>query len=146
MAEFTLERVNESIAAVVSSALPGVTVYDSPSQQGVQLPALFITYRGEQRTEDQIGGRSLRKLRYDLCYLERQNLPDLGDRYRRAAEALDLALETIPYPDGRPLRTAKRRWLVEPDALHYQFDINARVSVPYSPHYMENMELREDLS
>lgn len=143
MAEFTLEMVNAAISAAVAAALPGVTVYDNPSQQGARMPAVFIGYRGEQKVEDQIGGRWLRKLRYDLCYLERRNLPDLGDRYRRAAEALDLALDVIPYPDGKPLRAERRNWFVELDGLHYQFDLTVRVRLPHTPVYMENMDLKE---
>lgn len=143
MAEFMLALVNGAISDAVKAALPDVTVYDNPSQQGAKLPAVFIRHRGEQKVEDQIGGCWLRKLRYDLCYLERRNLPDLGDRYRRAAEALDLALETIPYPDGKPLRAERRNWFVELDGLHYRFDLTVRVRLPHTPIYMENMDLKE---
>lgn len=146
MAEFTLELLHQAIGEAVCTALPGVTVYDNPSQQGTRLPALFITCRGTQRIEDQIGGRWLRKLRYDLCYLERHNRPDLGERYIRAAEALDGALESVSYPDGLPLRLEKRGWFVELDSMHYQFDLNIRVRLPYTPNFMESMNLKEGLS
>lgn len=146
MREFTLAMVNEAIAAAVAAALPGVTVYDSPNQQNTRLPALFITHRGEQGLDGQVGERWLRRLKFDLCYLEELNLPDLGDRYRGAAEALDLALAALPYADGLPLRCAKRTWFVELDGLHYQFDLTARVSLPGNPAKMENLQdLKEGL-
>lgn len=121
-------------------------VYDSPSQQGTVLPALFITYRGEQSLEGQTGGRWLRRLRFDLAYLEELNLPDLGDRYRAAAETLDLALHTIRYADGLPLRCRKRNWFVELDSLHYQFDLAVLVSIPDGAVKMKELQdVKEDL-
>lgn len=146
MSEFTLSLVNEAIALAVSKALPGVTVYDNPNQQGTRLPALFLTYRGEQRTENQLGGRRLRKLRYDLCYLERKNIPDAGDRFRRAAEALDEGMDTIPYADGRPLHTARRSWAQEGDELHYHFDLTARVVLPDESRPIKELDLKEGMS
>lgn len=145
MTEFTLELVNQAIAAVVVKALPGVTVYASPNQQHTRLPALFIGYRGEQALERQVGSCWLRRLRYDLAYLEQRNLPDLGERYQRVAEALDLALETIPFADGRPLRTTKRCWLTELDGLHYHIDLTVRVAASHVPQHMEQIKLKEGI-
>lgn len=126
---FTLEGVNQAVAAAVTAALPGVTVYDDPRQQGTTLPALFITYAGEQEMCQQVGGRWLARVSLALRYLERKNLPDLGQRYRRAAQALDEGLALLPFPGGRPLRPVARRWSVEEGALCYRLELALRLSV-----------------
>lgn len=140
---YTLSGVNQAIAAVIKGALPGVTVYDNPNQQKTTLPAVFLTYRGEQGMDDQIGNRWMQKLRIDLCYLVDYNLPDLGDQYRAAAGALDEVMDSLPYSGSAVLRVENRSWFVELDALHYQFDIPVRLMKPYTPVTMQKMTLEE---
>lgn len=140
---YTLSGVNQAIAAAVKGALPEVTVYDNPNQQNTVLPAAFLTYRGEQGMDDQIGNRWMQKLRFDLCYQVEYNLPDLLDQYRTAAEFLDYAMDSVLYAGNTPLRIENRSWFVELDALHYQFDIPIRLMKPYSPTPMKSMTLEE---
>lgn len=142
--EFTLTAVNEALSNVISSAIPGVTVYDNPNQENTAIPAVFLNYRGEQGIQKQIGNRWMRKLRYDVVYMAELNLPNLNDLYRSAAEALDYHLEEIPF-GNEEICAINRTWFVELDSLHYQFDIFARVSKPYAPTYMQSAEIKEEI-
>lgn len=145
MADFTLTELNQAVASAVSAAVPGVNIYDNPNQEGTELPAVFITYRGEQLLERQIGNRWMRTVRFDVVYMEELNAPNMGDLYRAAAESLDYALDTVPLSDGTPLRVLNRSWFVELDALHYQFDVKVRVAKPETANYIKTLNLTEEL-
>lgn len=146
MSEITLAALNLAIAGAVKEALPEVTVYDNPNQQGSDLPCVVINYRNSSAVDKQIGNRFLRTVKYDLVYLEEYNLPDLNDRFLRAADALDERMELFSFPGANPIRTLNRNWFVELAALHYQFDVKARVSLPDEGVPMEEMRLFEEVT
>lgn len=105
------------------------------------MPCAFLQQRYAY-LELRTGGRWLRRIGLDLTYLEDYNLTDLQRRYQKAAEALDLVLETFPYTDGADttlLRTYDREWRIDADALHYKFELRAFVSLPEAFAPMERL-------
>lgn len=147
---FTISTVAKSLADYLAPVLPGVTFCEDPNQQGSDPPMLFLQNR-YSRLERETGGHWLRKIGLDLTYLEDYNLPDLQQRYQNAAEALDLVMETFPYRDGDGgprvlLRTYGREWAIDPDAMHYQFELRERVSIPQEYARMQTMEYHGEVS
>ena len=76
--------------------------------------------------------------------------------YNAAAETLDEVLELFPYVregERALLRTYNRDYTVEPDALHYKFDLQVWVKrqnplwpdepAPYMQHLAQNMDVFE---
>ena len=96
---FTMPALARSLADYLAPVLPGVTFYEDPNQQDSAMPCAFLQQRFS-RMEKRTGGQWLRTIGLDLTYLEDYNLVDLQRRYQKAAEALDLVLETFPYTDG----------------------------------------------
>lgn len=146
MTEYTPDGINQALAAAILAAIPGVHIYDNPNQQGTKLPAVFISYRGDQPIQRQIGGRWMQTLKFDLSYMVELNLPDTGDQYRTAAAALDDTLDTLVMADGSTLLTTKRSWHTDLDALHYQLDLPVRLKRPYTPAPMRTMTLEEKIN
>lgn len=146
----TVTTVAASLAAYLSPLLPGVAFYEDPAQQGVDPPCLFLQQRYSRITK-QTGGFYLRVLGLDLTYLLDYNLPNLQQLYQQAAESLDLAMETFPYTDGvsqgtQELRAYDREWRIDLDALHYQFELRERVTIPETwPKMQEIQELSEEV-
>lgn len=139
---FTIQTVAKSLADYLSPLLSGVTFYEDPNQQGSEMPCAFLQQRFSY-LELRTGGRWLRRIGLDLTCLEDYNLPDLQGRYQRAAEALDLVLETFPYSDGTDttlLRTYGREWRVDTDALHYKFELRVTVSIPENAELMRTIQ------
>lgn len=140
---FTMETVARSLADYLAPVLPGCTWYEDPNQQDSQMPCAFLQQR-YANTALQTGGRWLRTIGLDLTYLEDYNLPDLQRRYQRAAEALDLVMETFPYQDGAGnttlLRTYDRDWRIDLDAMHYKFELKVLVSLPERGARMEHLD------
>ena len=142
---FILEQVALSLAAYLAPEFPGVHFYEDPNQQDTEIPCMFLQQR---RSEIKLraGKRFLRKIGLDLVYLEDYNLPNLHHLYLSAAETLDRVMETFPYTDGSAsalLRTYRREWNIELDALHYKFDLEAW-AVPQEPFVpMEKLEYHE---
>lgn len=142
---FTLEQVALSLAGYLALEFPGVHFYEDPNQQGTETPCMFLQQR---RSEIKLraGTRFLRKIGLDLVYLEDYNLPNLQQLYLSAAETLDQVMETFPYTDGSAsalLRTYRREWNIELDALHYKFDLEVW-AVPQEPFVpMQKMEYHE---
>lgn len=144
--EYTLEGVNQAIAAAVAQAIPGVHIYDNPNQQDTKLPAVFITYRGDQPSKRQIDNRWTQTLKFDLCYMVEYNLPNMNDLYRSAAEALSYSLTEIHYASGIDLVTLNHAWHIEPgDALHYQFDLPVRLKKPAAWSPVKKLLLKEEI-
>lgn len=145
---FTITTMARSLADYLAPVLPGVTFYEDPNQQDSVMPCAFLQQRFsflELRT----GGRWLRRIGLDLTYLEDYNLTDLQQRYQKAAEALDLVMETFPYTDGKAttlLRTYDREWRIDADALHYKFELQVFVSLPEAFNPMEQMDYHEEVT
>lgn len=124
---FTMQALSRSLADYLAPALPGMTFYDNPNQQGTKMPAMFLE-RTKARITKKIGSRFLRQLGVDLVCLVDYNQVDMEDQYTRTADALDERLETFPYSDGECgesalLRTYERNWYIRDDMLHYKFDL-----------------------
>ncbi len=139
---FTIQTVARSLADYLAPHLPGVAFYEDPNQQDSAMPCAFLQQR-YAHMEKHTGGRWLRRIGLDLTYLEDYNLPDLQRRYQKAAEALDLVLETFPCSDGAAstlLRTYDREWRVDADALHYKFELRVTVSIPENAELMQAIE------
>lgn len=140
---FTITTLAQSLAAYLAPVLPGVQMLEDPAQQGVKLPCMFL----QQRSSDigkRIGRRWERKIRLDLTYLLRHNLPDLQQQYLAAAEALDLCMESFPYIDGTEtalLRTHDRKCEIDADGLHYKFELRVFVEQPETGVPMRTMQL-----
>ena len=145
---FTIQTVARSLADYLAPHLPGVAFYEDPNQQDSAMPCAFLQQR-YAHMEKHTGGRWLRRIGLDLTYLEDYNLPDLQRRYQKAAEALDLVLETFPYSDGEDrtlLRTYGREWRIDADALHYKFELQVFVSLPEAFDPMERMDYQEEVT
>lgn len=142
---FTIQTVALSLADYLASAMPGVTMFEDPNQQGTETPCMFLQQR-YSTIKKQLNGRYLRTIGLDLTYLEDYNLPDMQQKYQAAAEALDYMLETFPYTDGESesavlLRTYDREWRIDLDALHYKFELRVWVTKPDTGEPMETMDL-----
>lgn len=140
--KFSVANVAKSLADYLAPVLPGVTFYEDPNQQDSAMPCAFLQQRYAY-LELRTGGRWLRRIGLDLTYLEDYNLTDLQRRYQKAAEALDLVLETFPYTDGADttlLRTYDREWRIDADALHYKFELRVTVSIPEDAELMQAIE------
>ena len=145
---FTITTVARSLADYLAPVLPGVTFYEDPNQQDSVMPCAFLQQRYAY-LELRTGGRWLRRIGLDLTYLEDYNLADLQRRYQKAAEALDLVLETFPYTDGADttlLRTYDREWRIDADALHYKFELRVFVFLPEAFNPMERMDYQEEVT
>lgn len=131
---FTVDTIAQSLSAYLAPVFSGVAFYEDPNQQGTETPCMFLQQR-YAKVKLQTGGRFLRTIGVDLTYLEDYNLPDLQRRYQRAAEKLDLVMETFPYNDNGTegatlLRTYDRNWQIDDDGLHYKFEVRALVELP----------------
>ena len=140
----TVSTISKSLADYLAPILPGVAMYEDPNQQGSQPPCMFLQVRYGRLTKE-MSGYWVRRLGLDLVYLLDYNLPDLQRQYQAAAEALDLVMETFPYSDGSSegqalLRTYDREWTVDPDAMHYKFELRERVTLP-TPEAVKMQEL-----
>jgi len=145
--KFSTAQLAQSLADYLAPSFPGVHFYEDPNQQDSAMPCAFLQQR-YANTVLQTGGRWLRTIGLDLTYLEDYNLPDLQRRYQKAAEALDLVLETFPYTDGADttlLRTYDREWRIDADALHYKFELRVFVFLPEAFNPMERMDYQEEV-
>lgn len=128
----TMQALTRSLADYLAPALPGVTFYDNPNQQGSRMPALFLQ-RTKAKITGKTGGRFLRELGLDLVCLIDYNQVDMDSRYTRVADVLDEQLDTFPYRPGEQggfalLRTYGRNWYIQDGTLHYKFDLKLWVS------------------
>lgn len=139
---FTLSAIASSLAAYLAPSFPGVTFYEDPNQQGTTTPCFFLQQR-DAEIAPQISDRYYRTIRLDLTYLVDYNLPDMQQQYSAAADQLDFLMETFPYSDGTEtglVRTYNRVWRIDLDALHYNFDLQVRVTAPTTPIPMESIQ------
>lgn len=144
---FTVATIARSLADYLAPHLPGVAFFEDPNQQGSTAPCMFLQTRYSYLALE-TGGHWRRRMGLDLTYLEDYDLPDMQQRYQRAAETLDLLLETFPYSDGETggavlLRTYEREWRIDPDALHYRFELRERVSSPKAAEKMRTLDYSE---
>lgn len=140
--KFSVANVAKSLGDYLAPVLPGVNFYEDPNQQKSETPCAFLQQR-YAHMEKHTGGRWLRRIGLDLTYLEDYNLVDLQRRYQKAAEALDLVLETFPYTDGAAsalLRAYDREWRIDADALHYKFELRVTVSIPEDAELMQTIQ------
>lgn len=145
---FTVKTVATSLASYLSAFFPDVTFYENPNQQNTKTPCMFLQQRYSE-IKPQSGGYYLRKIGLDLTYLEDYNLPNLQELYQNAAEILDLCMGTFPYTDGvdeKPtlIRTHKREWRIDLDAMHYKFELQVRVKIPVDAIKMQQIEKYTD--
>lgn len=147
---FTVSTIASSLADYLASTLPGVTMYEDPNQQDTKTPCMFLQQRFSRLTLE-TGGFWLRRIGLDLTYLVDYNLPNMQRLYQSAAEALDIVMETFPYSDGTSadavlLRTYEREWRIDLDALHYQFELRERVTLPETFNPMRTMRYNEEVT
>lgn len=141
---FTVSTIAASLAAYLAPVFPGVVFYQDPNQQGTEPPCMFLQQR-YSNIKLETGGYWLRTIGLELTYLLDYNLPNMQQLYQQAAESLDLAMETFPYSDGTSegtvhIRAYQREWRIDLDALHYQFEIRERVSIPKTWPKMESIQ------
>lgn len=145
---FTISTIAKSLADYLAPSFPGVTFYEDPNQQDSKPPMMFLQQRYAHIEPRRNNGYYLRRIGLDLTYLVDYNLPDLQQQYQRAAEQLDLRMETFPYSDGTDtalLRTYEREWRIDLDALHYKFELRVWVTIPEDSVKMETMDYDERL-
>ena len=146
---FSTTTLSASLADYLASVLPGVQMLQDPAQQGLTTPCMFLQTRYSY-TERKRSARDyyLRRIGFDLTYLEDYNLPNLQQRYEAAAEALDPVMETIEYSDGTEstlLRTYEREYNIDLDALHYKFELHVWVRIPHDEVKMQTMDYNEEV-
>ena len=142
---FTISTMARSLAAYLASTFPDTTFFEDPNQQGTEVPAMFLQQRYSY-IEKRQGGRFLRRIGFDLTYLLDYNLPDMQAQYEKAAEKLDLVMETFPYSDGETqslLRTYNREWRID---LDYKFELQVWVSKSEEFAKMERMDYTQDVT
>ena len=141
--KFTASALAQSLADYLAPYFPGVSFYADPNQQGTKLPCMFLQNRGGE-TKLRQAGRWLRTIRLDLVYLLEYNLPDLQSQYIAAAETLDEIMELFSYvyeDQQTLLRTYQRHYEIEPDALHYKFDLQVWVTKDLADPAMQDLTI-----
>ena len=141
---YTVETMADALAKYLKPLFTSVSFYEDPNQQGTKTPCMFLQQR-YSNIKLETGGCYLRTIGLDLTCLENYHLPDLQKRYQKTAEILDLHMETFLYTDDTQaepvqIRTYARQWRIDLDALHYQFEIRERVSIPKETVKMQNIE------
>lgn len=141
---FTIQAISGSLADYLAPALPRVTFYDNPNQQGTRLPAMFLR-RTNARIAKKMGDRFLRTLGLDLVCIEEFNKVGMDDRYTATADLLDQLLETFPYTseeggESALLRTYERKWNIIDSVLHYKFDLKIWVTKAQDIFLMQSIE------
>ncbi len=123
---FSLENVADSLSAYLKNVLPDTNFLKGPSLQGNKFPAMFVQQKFASMKLRQ-GGRMLQTIGFDLTYLLQYNIENRQALYEAAAAKLDGVMETFPYSDGSGkqtlLRTYEREWRIEPNAMHYKFEL-----------------------
>ena len=144
---FTIMTLAKSLADYLAPYFPGVAFYEDPNQQGTKCPCLFLQVRYNYLTRE-IGGYQLRRLGVDLTYFVDYNLPNLQSLYQQAGEQLDLVMDSFPYSDGEEsalVYTHEREWRVDLDALHYQFELLERVTLPEDFNPIQTMDYHQEV-
>ena len=144
---FTIMTLAKSLADYLAPYFPGVAFYEDPNQQGTKCPCLFLQVRYNYLTRE-TGGYWLRRLGLDLTYLADYNLPNLQSLYQQAGEQLDLVMDSFPYSDGEEssrVFTHEREWRVDLDALHYQFELLERVTLPEDFNPIQTMDYHQEV-
>lgn len=144
---FTIMTLAKSLADYLAPYFPGVAFYEDPNQQGTKCPCLFLQVRYNYMTRE-TGGYWLRRLGLDLTYLADYNLPNLQSLYQQAGEQLDLVMDSFPYSDGEEssrVFTHEREWRVDLDALHYQFELLERVTLPEDFNPIQTMDYHQEV-
>ena len=139
---FTVKTIAQSLADYLAPAFPGVAFYEDPNQQGTKTPCLFVQQR-YSNLKKEVGGYWMRHIGLDLTYLVDYNLPNMQQLYQKAAEQLDILLDTFTYSDGEEthrIRAYEREWRIDLDALHYKFELRERVSLPQEFAKMQEIE------
>lgn len=141
---YTVETMADALAKYLQPLFPSVSFYEDPNQQGTKTPCMFLQQR-YSNIKLETSGYYLRTIGLDLTCLENYHLPDLQKRYQKTAEILDLHMETFLYTDDTQtepiqIRTYERQWRIDLDALHYQFEIRERVSIPKDTVKMQTIE------
>lgn len=139
---FTIETLSASLSNYLSPYFPGVNFYKDPNQQKTKPPCAFLQARYSS-LELETAGYWIRTIGIDLTYLLDYNLPNMQTLYENAAEKLDILMETFPYTDGENtslMRCYEREWKIDLDALHYNFEIRARVSLPDNTPKVESID------
>lgn len=142
---FTVSNVAKSLAGYLAPHFPGVTFYEDPNQQGSAPPMMFLQQRYAY-TDRRLAGRFLRRIGLDLTYLVEYDLPDMQRQYETAAETLDLLMDSFPYAENGEtalLLTHDREWSIDPDAMHYRFELREWVTLPDDFIPMETMDYTE---
>ena len=144
---FTVMTLAKSLADYLAPYFPGVAFYEDPNQQGTKCPCLFLQVRYNYLTRE-TSGYQLRRLGLDLTYLADYNLPNLQSLYQQAGEQLDLVMDSFPYSDGEgtsQVLTHEREWRVDLDALHYQFELLERVTLPEDFNPIQTMDYHQEV-
>ena len=144
---FTVMTLAKSLADYLAPYFPGVAFYEDPNQQGTRCPCLFLQVRYNYLTRE-TSGYQLRRLGLDLTYLADYNLPNLQSLYQQAGEQLDLVMDSFPYSDGEgtsQVFTHEREWRVDLDALHYQFELLERVTLPEDFNPIQTMDYHQEV-
>lgn len=138
---FTIENLINSLATVLTAQY-SYPVYSSPNQQGTDFPCFFI-FLMPSTVAQQVDNRYYRDLGIDIIFVQQRNIVNGYAEIQAIQDYLDTALETFTYTDGTNttlIHTYERQASTEDDELHYQFHIRQRVSLPYTPTPMEEME------
>lgn len=144
---FTIQNIAKSLADHLAPDFPEVTFFEDPNQQGTTTPAMFIQQRYAS-IDRKIGKRFFRKIGLDLTYLEDYNLTNLQQRYQKAAEKLDLTMNSFPYvekEESAALLTYDRSWTIDLDALHYKFEIRVWIEPEAENNPMERIEYHQEV-
>lgn len=144
---FSTKTLAKSLAAHLAPLMSGVTFYEDPTQQLVDLPAMYLQVRSS-KIGLRLNDRYLRVLALDLVYLEDFNLPDLQEKYNAAAEILDENMETFIYSDGTDsalIRAHERNAKIDLDACHYMFEIRVWVTPKKTGVPMQTMTYQEEI-
>lgn len=140
---FSINKLLNSLAALLKEAYPDYPVYSSPNQQGSAFPCFFL-FLMPSTIESQMDERFYRDLGIDIIFVQQRNVINGNVEIQEIWEYLDERLELFRYEDGSGktalVRTYERKASVEDQELHYQFHVKQRVSVPNNDPGMEEFE------
>lgn len=142
---YTIPKLLDSIAGVLTAGFPEYPVYTNINQQGTQVPCFFIALMPSV-TDRHVGNRYFRDIGIDVIFLQERNIEDGNAGIQKVQEFLDYALDGFLYSDGTATAVVHAygcEAATEDQELHYKFHIKQRVSKPVEFVPMQELEAND---
>ena len=134
-----VNEIVEGVGAALLADFPEVKVWQNDISQGMKEPCFFIAVLNPT-AERRVGRCTRWRVPLDVHYFPEHygNNRELME----VADALFLALEAIPFADGK-LRGTSRRFQVEDGVLHFMVTYEATVLEDTGIPFMETLDISQ---